>query len=134
MAKKSAILRGAVRRRITATRAALPPSQQSRPITPLTTSQADDKTLGRNVPWKAVPRSSWIAALRFIPVARVGNSRYATGYVDMMVKKKPRTGSGRYRYGPGINQNSFNTWFIAASKGKYWWRYFTRRWSPAQKI
>jgi hypothetical protein len=86
-------------------------------------------TPGLNIRWTQV-NSSWIDALRFVPVAREGNRKYATGYVDMRVKGTGR----RYRYGPGVKQENFNTWIVAASKGKYWWRYFTRRWSPATKL
>lgn len=74
--------------------------------------------------------SSWIDALRFVPTERIGNRKYATGYIDMRVKWRGK----RYRYGPGIKQESFQTWIMAASRGKYWWRYFTKRWSPAQKL
>lgn len=82
---------------------------------------------GRGIAWTPV-NSSWIQALRWIPTEREGNQRYASGYIDMRTKKNA------YRYGPGIRQTSFQTWLVAASRGKYWWRYFTRRWSPARKL
>lgn len=98
---------------------------------PVATRDRDSGLLGANVRWTPV-YSSWIEALRFVPTGRQGNQALAYGYIDMKVKKRPRNGTGRYRYGPGISQRSFNTWIVAASRGKYWWRYFTARWSPAQ--
>lgn len=90
-----------------------------------------DEDLGRNVAWVPV-RSSWIAALRWVPTGRKTATAYlAEGYIDMKTRPPYQRA---YRYGPGISQRQFNTWRVAASRGKYWWRYFTRRWSPARRI
>lgn len=82
-----------------------------------------------NQRWTPV-NSSWIRGLRFVPTERIGNRKYTTGYIEMQVHYQNR----RYRYGPGIKQESFQTWVVAASKGRYWWRYFTQRFSPAERI
>jgi hypothetical protein len=85
---------------------------------------------GPGIAWVPV-RSVWIAALRWVPIGRRSPTAYlAEGYIDMLVHYQNRA----YRYGPGISQRQFNTWRVAASRGKYWWRYFTRRWSPARRI
>lgn len=101
------------------------PDTDERPVEPLGKNEP-----GRGIAWVSV-RSSWILALRFVPTGRQGNQKYADGYVDMMVKYQRRC----YRYGPVQGgQRSFNTWRVAASRGKYWWRYWTRKWSPARRI
>ncbi len=87
------------------------------------------KQPGLNVRWVATPSSSWIDALRFVPVTRQGNQKYALGFIDMRTRK----GGRRYRYGNRklISQDTYNRWLAGASKGKWWWRYVTRSYSPA---
>lgn len=92
-----------------------------------TGDKTDQSDIGRGIAWRTV-NSSWITALRWVPTYRQGNQSLAYGYIDMRTKKNA------YRYGPGISQRSFNTWLVAASRGKYWWRYHTARWSPAVKL
>jgi hypothetical protein len=82
--------------------------------------------------------SSWIGALRFVPLGTkippgepITNPRSLAGYVDMKVHN---TKYPIYRYGPGVKWGEFDKWVDAASKGKFWWRIWTARWSPAQKI
>jgi len=101
------------------------PGRSTLPVVPLVKGEK-----GRGIPWTDTT-GSWIVALRWIPTDRIGNRYLASGYIDMMTAKPYQHA---YRYGPGISQRSFNTWLVAASRGKYWWRYFTRRWSPARKL
>lgn len=100
---------------------------EARPASRLAVERLEHWEPGRGIAWTPVS-SSWIEALRWVPTEREGNRRYATGFIDM------RTKDHAYRYGPGIKQQSWQTWLVAASRGKYWWRYFTRRWSPARKL
>jgi len=75
--------------------------------------------------------SSWIKALRFVPVS-VGATRQVTGYVDMWVYWKGR----KYRYGMQklVYHHRFSDWIETASKGKFWWYRWTVEWSPAERI
>lgn len=95
------------------------------------------KTLqfGQETAWQRVS-SSWIEALRFVPVQRPSSGtrggRTALGFVDMRTIK----GKRRYRYGTRqlIGMRTYESWVVAASKGKWWWRYVTARYSPAVKF
>lgn len=119
------MLRLAIALKVRTVRLPPKPARQTLPVQPLEKGEK-----GKGVAWHDTV-SSWITGLRFIPTARVGNQALASGYIDMRTGPRYRHA---YRYGPGISQRSFNTWLVAASRGKYWWRYFTRRWSPARKL
>lgn len=110
-------------------RVAIVRSVTRRPLPPKP-AQTSGRVAGANRRWTRTPGSSWIWGLRYVPGERTNNRKYTTGSIDMKVKN----GGQVYRYGPGINEESFLTWINAASRGKYFWRYWTRRWSPATKI
>lgn len=90
----------------------------------------NDETTERVNVWVAV-RSSWIRALRFVPVGRGAKNRLV-GYIDMKVKYEGR----EYRYGDGkdIYLLQFKDWRTAASKGIFWWTRWTRNYSPAVRL
>lgn len=121
MARRVALLRKKVKRRTFGGRKKKDPN--------------DESTERVNV-WIGV-RSSWIRALRFVPVARgrgphLVQPKRIVGYVDMRVKYEGR----EYRYGDGTNIYllQFKDWRTAASKGIFWWTRWTKMYSPAVRM